>query len=163
MQGCTEPPFFEKHHIAPPNFEQSIVNATKDHFFTILSEFPFKLCTPGFILAMHTLLYMLCTCCAHAGYILETYWLHAGNMLTTCWPHSSHQISKYTASQLFLVNCPFLIWFRGILNKHDMPRKCCKEIFFFLFQQISLNMKLLKCLNLCLWKSVGKNFMIHRN
>ena len=48
VQGCTAPPFFEKHHIAPPNFEQSIVNAPQDHLVTILSEFPLKICTPIF-------------------------------------------------------------------------------------------------------------------
>ena len=30
---------FMKHYIAPPNFEQSIVNARQDHLTTILEDF----------------------------------------------------------------------------------------------------------------------------
>ena len=50
---------FMKHYIAPPNFEQSIVNAPQDHLITILSEFPFKLCTPVFKFLTHTLHHLL--------------------------------------------------------------------------------------------------------
>ena len=55
VQGCTAPPFFKKHHITPPNFEQSLDNAPQDHLVTIIFEFPIKLCTPVFKFVTQTL------------------------------------------------------------------------------------------------------------
>ena len=55
VQGCTAPPFFENHHIAPLNFEQFIDNAPHDDQVTLISKFPLKLCTPVFKFLTHAL------------------------------------------------------------------------------------------------------------